>query len=107
MKLKNIKNIFAPQIKEFDLTEKEIEYLSMLSAGVEKKRVMQILSITYAKIRDLYKKLGLTDKTMKRDIQAVTIMGTNNLITDKILLDIYKKYGIVECKELAELTTKV
>lgn len=106
MKFNNIKNIFAPKNTEFDLTEKEIEYILMLSAGVNKNRVMNTLSITYAKIRNLYSKLGLTNTRRKRDVQAATLFAGNNLIKDDMLLNIYKKYNCIECKELAELTTK-
>ena len=70
----------------------------------DKKKVMEFLSMTYAKIRELYEKLGLTDKKMKRDVQAATLMASNNLIKKDTLLKLYKKYNLIECKELAELT---
>lgn len=105
MEFKNVKNIFAPEITKFDLTEKEVEYICMLSSGVDKKKAMELLSMSYAKIRDFYGKLGLTDKKMKRDVQAATLMASNNLIKNDVLLNLYKKYGLVKCKELAELTT--
>ena len=41
MKFNNIKNIFTPEITKFELSEKEIEYISMLTSGVDKKRVMK------------------------------------------------------------------
>ena len=41
---------------------------------------------------------------MKRDVQAATLMAMNNLIKNETLLNLYKKYGLVECKELAEFT---
>ena len=104
MKFKNVKNVFAPKVTEFNLTEKEVEYICMLSSGVDKKIVMELLSMTYAKIRDFYDKLGLTDKTMKRDVQAATLMASNNLIKKDTLLNLYKKYNLIECKELAEFT---
>ena len=63
------------------------------------------LPIRDAKIKDFYNKLGLTDKKMKRDVQAATLMASNNLIENDILLNLYKKYNLIECKELAELTT--
>ena len=107
MEFKNIKNMFAPEIKEFELSEKELEYISMLSSGVDKKKVMKLLEMSYAKIRDFYSKLGLTDKKMKRDVQAATLMASNNLIKNDVLLNLYKKYDLIECKELAELTVKV
>ena len=103
MRFENVKNVFAPKVTEFDLTEKEIEYISMLSSGVDKKKVMELLSMTYAKIREFYDKLGLTDKKIKRDVQAATLMASNNLIKRDILLNLYKKYNLIECKELAEL----
>ena len=62
MKFKNVRNVFAPEIKEFELSEKELDYISMLSSGVDKKKVMKLLAMSYAKIRDFYSKLGLTDK---------------------------------------------
>ena len=91
MRFENVKNVFAPKVTEFDLTEKEIEYISMLSSGVDKKKVMELLSMTYAKIREFYDKLGLTDKKIKRDVQAATLMASNNLIKRDILLNLYKK----------------
>ena len=104
MRFKNVRNIYAPNTTEFDLTEKEIEYIFMLSSGVDKKRVMDTLSMTYANIRKMYNKLGLTNKKRYRDVQAAIIMAGNNLITEDILLNIYKKYNCVECKKLAELS---
>ena len=102
MKFNNVKNIFTPEITKFELSEKEIEYISMLASGVDKKRVMKILLFNYAQIRKLYVKLGLTDKTKKRDVQAVTLFAINNLISKELLMNIYKTYNVVECKELAE-----
>lgn len=103
MKFNNVKNIFAPEITEIDLTEKEIEYICMLASGVEKKNVMKILSLNYAKIRDLYNKFGLTNKRMKRDVQTVTLFVVNNFLQKDILLNIYNKYNLIECKELVKL----
>ena len=100
MKFKNIKNEFAPKITEFDISEKELEYVSMLAAGVERKRAMETLSMKQPEIRKLYLKLGLTEVRRKRYIQAVTLFSMNNIITDEIYSKLYQKYNLIECKEM-------
>ena len=70
-----IKNIFAPEITEVELSETEIEFVSMLAAGVEKKKAAEILSMTYYKQRKLFDKLGLTVKRRKHYIQAVYLFA--------------------------------
>lgn len=97
-----IKNIFAPEIKEVELSETEIEFVSILAAGVEKKKAAKILSMTYYKQRKLFDKLGLTVKGRKHHVQAVTLFMENKIIKDEIFSELYKKYGLIECKEMVE-----
>ena len=56
MKFENILNSFNPAIKTLDLTETEIEYISMLISGVDRYRITELLSITSSDVDELYKK---------------------------------------------------
>ena len=103
MQFSNIKNIFAPEITAVDLTEEEIEYVSLLLVGVNKQEVIKTLSFGYPKIRNLYNKLGLTDKTKLRDVQLATLYAMNSFIQKDYLKELYKKYNRIECKEFLEL----
>lgn len=96
----NIKNEFAPEKTEIELSETEIEFVSMLAAGVEKNKAAEILSMTYYKQRKLFDKLGLTVKRRKHHVQAVTLFMQNRLIKEEIFSELYKKYNLIECKEM-------
>ena len=97
-----IKNEFAPEKSNVDISKTEIEFISMLAAGVEKKKAAEILSMTYYKQRKLFDKLGLTVKRRKHHIQAVYLFAANQILKDEIFLELYKKYGLIECKEMVE-----
>ena len=102
----SIKNPFNPKLNKVELSENEIEYISMLAAGVDKKNAAEILSMTYYKQRKLYDKLGLTEKRRKHHIQAVYLFSINNIIKDEIFSQLYKKYKLIECKEMIECNKK-
>lgn len=100
MQYNNIKNIFAPEVTNVDLAEKEIEYISMLIVGVNKKEVIKTLSFGYSKIRNLYNKLGLTDKTKYRDVQLATLFAMNDVIPKEYLKKLCEKYNLYQNSDI-------
>lgn len=95
-------NIFAPDITEVELSEKELDFIYMLIAGVDIKKAINLLSLSLQDLTNLYLKFGLTDTTKLRYVQLVTIFMQNKLDDKNILLKIYNNYNLIECKELAE-----
>ena len=85
MELKNIRNLFNPDVTEVSLSVKEVEFIAMLISGVKRPRIKQILSMTKSDLDTLYNKFGLFDKTRVRYMQVATIAGANRFITDDIL----------------------
>lgn len=96
-------NIFAPDVTEVDLSEKEIEYIAMMISGVKQPKIKHILPITNSELKKLYNKFGLTDKTKIRYMQIATIVGMNDLISEDTLLKVSKKYFLVECEEMIKV----
>lgn len=106
MKFENILNSFNPAVKTLDLTEKEIDYISMLISGVDRYRITELLSITSSDIDELYKKFGLIDDRFDLEEQMKAVVSFNNLLTEDILNEVYNKYNVPECREFAELKRK-
>ena len=107
MKFENILNSFNQAIKTLDLTETEIEYISMLISGVDRYRITELLSITSSDIDELYKKFGLVDDRLNLEEQMKAVVSFNNMLTEDILNEVYNKYNVPECREFAELKRKV
>ena len=107
MKFENILNSFNPTVTIIDLTEKDIEYISMLISGVDRYRIMELLSITSSDIDELYKKFGLVDDRFNLEEQMKAIVSFNNMLTEDILNEVYQKYNVPECREFMELKRKV
>jgi hypothetical protein len=76
----SIINKFAPNIKEVELSEKELKYIQELAQGEERTDTMRRLNITKEEEESLYNKLGLNNKKRHRDVQAVVIAVENKLI---------------------------
>ena len=106
MKFENILNSFNPAIKTLDLTETEIDYISMLISGVDRYRITELLSITSSDIDELYKKFGLVDDRLNLEEQMKAVVSFNNMLTEDILNEVYQKYNVPECREFAELKRK-
>ena len=106
MKFENILNSFNPTITVIDLTEKDIEYISMLISGVDRYRITELLSITSSDIDEIYKKFGLIDDRFDLEEQMKAIVSFNNILTEDILNEVYTKYNVSECRNFAELKHK-
>ena len=65
-------NQFSPNIKEVDLTEKEVDYIVMLASGVQDEKIKELLNINHSELEVLYQKFGLTNKQRVRDLQLTT-----------------------------------
>ena len=106
MKFENILNSFNPTVTVIDLTEKDIEYISMLISGVDRYRITEFLSITSSDIDELYKKFGLVNERLNLEEQMKAIVSFNNILTEDILNEVYNKYNVPECKKFAALKRK-
>ena len=106
MKFENILNSFNPTVTVIDLTEKDIEYISMLISGVDRYRITELLSITSSDIDELYKKFGLVDDRLNLEEQMKAVVSFNNMLTEDILNEVYQKYNVPECREFMELKRK-
>ena len=106
MKFENILNSFNPTVTVIDLTEKDIEYISMLISGVDRYRISELLSIESADIDELYKKFGLVDDRLNLEEQMKAVVSFNNMLTEDILNEVYNKYNVSECREFMELKRK-
>ena len=97
-----IKNMFAPEINEVELSEKEIAFITAIASGVTGKKASQVLNLKQKDVKNLYLKFGLTDTTKNRGIQIATIAVTNKLINKDTFLIFGDKYGFTECIEFGE-----
>ena len=43
-------NQFSPNIKEVDLTEKEVDYIVMLASGVQDEKIKELLNINHSEL---------------------------------------------------------
>ena len=96
-----IKNPFA-DIKEVDLSEKELDYITAIVSGVERGKALKIMHMTPVELSKLYFKFGLTNKARIREMQMATIIGKSRIITKEICKRVADKYGFSECLEFGE-----
>lgn len=102
-----IKNMFAPEVTEVDLSEKELDYITAIAANVTRKRALQAIQLKAQDIKDLYLKFGLTDSTDSHPYVQMTVLAvTNNLINKNKCFEVASKYGFTECSELGEKIKK-
>ena len=78
----------------------------MLISGVDRYRITELLLITSNDIDELYKKFGLAAGRFDLEQQMKAIVSFNNMLTEDILNEVYKKYNVPECREFAELKHK-
>ena len=107
MKFELKQNIFSTGVKKVDLSDKEAEFILALSAGIEKDKIMKCMSLSDDDVEKIYKKFGLKNKEMKRDIQLVTMAYMANFISEYCDKNIDKKFEFAECKELAEILNEI
>ena len=72
----------------------------MITSGVDKSKIIELLSMSDSEIDELYKKFGLVDDRLDLDRQVSAIASFNGMLTEAVLYDVYKKYNFIECKEL-------
>ena len=99
-------NQFSPNIKEVDLTEKEVDYIVMLASGVQDEKIKELLNINHSELEVLYQKFGLTNKQRVRDMQLTTIMAMKNLITPELIMHTKKRFNLIELKEMIDFYKK-
>ena len=99
-------NQFSPNIKEVDLTEKEVDYIVMLASGVQDEKIKELLNINHSELEVLYQKFGLTNKQRVRDLQLTTVMAMNNLITPELIMHTKERFNLIELKEMIDFYKK-
>ena len=99
-------NQFSPNIKEVDLTEKEVDYIVMLASGVQDEKIKELLNINHSELEVLYQKFGLTNKQRVRDLQLTTVMAMNNLITPELIMHTKERINLIELKEMIDFYKK-
>lgn len=99
-------NQFSPNIKEVDLTEKEVDYIVMLASGVQDEKIKELLNINHSELEVLYQKFGLTNKQRVRDMQLTTVMAMNNLITPELIMHTKERFNLIELKEMIDFYKK-
>ena len=99
-------NQFSPNIKEVDLTEKEVDYIVMLASGVQYEKIIELLNINHSELEVLYQKFGLTNKQRVRDMQLTTVMAMNNLITPELIMHTKERFNLIELKEMIDFYKK-
>ena len=99
-------NQFSPNTKEVDLSEKEIDYILMLASGVQDVNIKELLNIKHSELETLYQKFGLTNKQRVRDMQLISIMGMNNLLTAELIMQTKERFDLIELKEMIDFYKK-
>lgn len=94
-------------IKRVNLSDKEADYIIALASGVDKEKIVKSLSITEAEIEQLYKKFGLKNKNMVRDVQLVTLTCMGNFISEYFEINANKDFKFEECQELAQTVNEM
>lgn len=107
MKFEIKHNIFETGAKNVNLTDKEADYIIALASGVDKEKIVKSLSITEAEIEQLYKKFGLKNKNMVRDVQLVTLTCMGNFISEYFEINANKDFKFEECQELAQTVNEM
>ena len=100
MKFDNFRSPTAPEIKEVDLTEKEIEYISMLRLNVNFNRHRDIFSMSIAEQNKLYRKFGIPEFYKNRDRFLLAFSLINNIVPYETLKNICVKYNLKECEKM-------
>ena len=102
MKFENIRNPIKKDMSEIELTEKELEYISMLVLEANQKKHKDVFSMSVAELNKLYRKFALPEFSDNRDLYLHTISLINNIAPYETLKKVYDKYNLKECKEKLE-----
>ena len=94
MKFENIRNFVEPSINEVDLTEKEIEYISMLRLDVDFKKYKDVFSMSIAEKNKLYRKFGVPEFYKNRERFVLALSLTNNIVPYETLKKVCEKYSL-------------
>ena len=100
MKFKNLINPLEKDITEIDLSEKELEYISMLRLNVNIDKLRDKFSISIAEKNKLYRKFGIPEFWENKDRHILAISLINNLVPYETLKQVYEKYNLAKCKKI-------
>ena len=102
MKFENIRNFVEPAINTVDLTEKEIEYISMLRLDVDFKKYKNVFSISIAEENKLYRKFGVPEFYENRERFVLAVSLTNNIVPYETLKKVCEKYNLKGYEQMLE-----
>ena len=94
MKFENIRNFVEPTINEVDLTEKEIEYISMLRLDVDFNKYKDVFSMSIAEENKLFRKFGVPEFYKNRERFVIALSLTNNIVPYETLKKVCEKYSL-------------
>ena len=94
MKFENIRNFVEPSINDVDLTEKEIEFISMLRLGVDFNKYKDVFSMSIAEENKLYRKFGVPEFYKNRERFVLAVSLTNNIVPYETLKTVCEKYSL-------------
>lgn len=78
----------------------------MLASGVQDVNIKELLNIKHSELETLYQKFGLTNKQRVRDMQLISIMGMNNLLTAELIMQTKERFDLIELKEMIDFYKK-
>ena len=102
MKFENIRNFVEPSINDVDLTEKEIEYISMLRLNANFNKHRDIFSMSIAEKNKLYRKFGVPEFYENRDRFVLALSLTNKIVPYETLKKVCEKYSLKGCEQMLE-----
>ena len=102
MKFENIRNFVEPSINNVDLTEKEIEFISMLRLGVDFNKYKDVFSMSIAEENKLYRKFGVPEFYENRDRFVLALSLTNKIVPYETLKKVCEKYSLKGYDDMLE-----
>lgn len=100
MKFDTFRSPTAPELNEVDLTEKEIEYISMLRLNANFNKHRDIFSMSIAEQNKLYRKFGIPEFYKNRDRFLLAFSLINNVAPYETLKTVCDKYNLKECEKM-------
>lgn len=97
-----IQNMFAPEISDIELSDKELAYVTAIASGVTRKLALQKINLSAKDVKNLHSKFGLA-ATKNRAMKMTVVAAASKIINKDICTRVAKKYGLKDCAELAAI----
>ena len=99
MKFENLRNPCNQEITEVELSEKELEYMSMLRLDVKFNKHKDF-EMSIAERNKLYRKFGIGEFYENKDRFLLAISLINKITPYDTLKKVYDKYNLKECRRI-------